>query len=167
MKFLQTGLLLGFVVISASGCSSTGKAKADDVGISHFGNTSGVAAPSDDASSNNSSSPLTQRIIYFVNDSNEIQPESLSVVNHHAAYLAANRGKSVVLEGHADERGSSEYNIAIGEQRAQTVGTLMKRQGVDESQIRLLSFGEEKAAVSGHDENAWRLNRRVEITYSE
>ena len=167
MKFLQTGLLLGFAVISATGCSATGKAKADGVGIGHVGNNSAVAAPSDDASSNDSNGPLTQRIIYFVNDSNEVLPESLSVVNHHAAYLAVNKSKSVVLEGHADERGSPEYNIALGEQSAQTVGTLMKRQGVGESQIRLLSFGEEKPAVSGHDENTWRLNRRVEITYSE
>ncbi len=96
MKFLQTGLLLGFAVISATGCSATGKAKADGVGIGHVGNNSAVAAPSDDASSNDSNGPLTQRIIYFVNDSNEVLPESLSVVNHHAAYLAVNKSKSVV-----------------------------------------------------------------------
>ena len=111
--------------------------------------------------------PLARRTVYFVYDSSEVQPEYLPVVNTHAGYLAANRGKAVVLEGHADERGSPEYNIALGEQRAQTVAKLMKLQGVADQQMQIVSLGEEKPAVSGHDETAWQQNRRVEIIYQD
>ena len=111
--------------------------------------------------------PLSKRVIYFVYDSSEVQPEYLSVINNHANYLASNKAVSVILDGHGDERGSPEYNVALGEQRARSVAKLMKLQGVADSQIQLVSYGEEKPAVTGHDENAWLQNRRVEITYPE
>ncbi|MDD5274204.1 MAG: OmpA family protein, partial [Methylovulum sp.] len=71
----------------------------------------------------------------------------------------------ITLEGHGDERGSREYNIALGEQRAKSVASIMKIQGVSESQISVVSYGEEKPAAFGNDESAWELNRRVEINY--
>jgi peptidoglycan-associated lipoprotein len=174
MKFLQTGVVLLLSAFFASGCGSsrtTNPYAAGDGGggaeIGGYGGGAWGAAQHGGASSDDPGGPLVKRIIYFIYDSNEIQPEYVLVINQHANYLVANKGKTVVLEGHADERGSPEYNIALGEQRAQSVAQLMKLQGVSDSQIQIISYGEEKAAVSGHDESAWQQNRRVEITYPE
>jgi len=82
-----------------------------------------------------------------------------------ARYLSERPGALVTLEGHADERGSREYNIALGEQRANAVRRLMSLLGAAGSQIRTISYGEERPAADGHDESAWGLNRRVEIIY--
>ena len=98
-------------------------------------------------------------------NSDEVMPEYKSVISTHAAYLAAHPDQTATLEGHADERGSSEYNIALSEQRAKSVARMMNLQGVSDSQVQVVSFGEEKPSVSGHDESAWQQNRRVEISY--
>ena len=107
-----------------------------------------------------------KRVIYFMYDSSEVMPEYVSVINAHANFLASNPGRTITLEGHADERGSSEYNIALGEQRARSVAKMMRLQGASDSQMQLVSFGEEKPAVQGSDESAYHQNRRVEISYS-
>jgi peptidoglycan-associated lipoprotein len=184
MKFVQTGVALFAAAIFAAGCSSSGRSKAygadggglggsdpgiakHDDGLGRNDSAAGAGTRYGRASPDDSSGPLAKRIIYFVYDSSEVQPEYLTVINNHADFLVTNKVKSVVLEGHADERGSPEYNIALGEQRAQSVAKLMKLQGVADSQIQIVSFGEEKPAVTGHDENAWQQNRRVEITYPE
>jgi peptidoglycan-associated lipoprotein len=111
------------------------------------------------------SSPLAKRVIYFQYDSYEVAPEYQSVVSSHANYLASHPEQDVVLEGHADERGSPEYNIALGEQRAKAVLRMMQLQGVGNGQVRIVSFGEEKPSDGGHDESSWQQNRRVEISY--
>jgi len=80
--------------------------------------------------------------------------------------LSSNPDVSVVLEGHADERGTREYNLALGERRAKAVEQLLVLQGVGQNQIQVISFGEERPVALGHDEEAWRLNRRVEFLYS-
>ena len=126
---------------------------------------SGSGYGSGDAALDDPSSPLSKRVVYFMYDSSEVMPEYVHVINDHAAFLSSNPGKTVVLEGHADERGSSEYNIALGEQRAKSVAKMMQLQGVSDSQIQVVSFGEEKPAVSGHDESAYQQNRRVELSY--
>jgi len=118
-----------------------------------------------DAALDDPSSPLFKRVIYFMYDSSEVMPEYITVINAHANYLASNPGKTAVLEGHADERGSPEYNIALAEQRAKAVAKMMRLQGVSDTQLQIVSFGEEKPAVSGHDEASWQQNRRVEIAY--
>ena len=115
---------------------------------------------------NDPSSPVSRRVIYFEYDSFEVLPEYVSVINAHAAYLTANNGRSVTLEGHADERGSSEYNVALGEQRARAVAKMLTVQGVSDDQIQIVSFGEEKPATGGHDDSSWQQNRRVELTYT-
>jgi peptidoglycan-associated lipoprotein len=107
-----------------------------------------------------------QRIIYFLYDSDEILPEYQPVVSAHAAYLAANPGREAVLEGHADERGSPEYNIALAERRAKAVQRALQLKGGADGQSRVVSYGEEKPADPGHDEAAYDHNRRVEISYS-
>lgn len=119
-----------------------------------------------DPALNDPSSPLSKRVIYFRYDSYEVLPEYQAVLKAHAGYLASHGGRSVALEGHADERGSPEYNIALGEQRAKAVSKMMQLQGVGAGQLQVVSFGEEKPAVSGHDESTWQQNRRVEISYS-
>jgi len=83
----------------------------------------------------------------------------------HATYMSANGGARVTLEGHADERGTREYNIALADRRAQSVKKLLLFQGASSSQITIISYGEEKPAALGHDEAAWKLNRRAELVY--
>ena len=109
--------------------------------------------------------PLSKQVIYFELDSSQIKQEFVPVVAAHAQYLASHPNQHVILAGHADERGSSEYNIALGEQRAKSVERMMRAQGVASSQLEVVSYGEEKPAVSGHDESAWGMNRRVEVGY--
>ncbi|MFO7788354.1 MAG: peptidoglycan-associated lipoprotein Pal [Halospina sp.] len=103
--------------------------------------------------------------IYFDFDSSEIRRESQSILEAHAAYLAEDDDASVVLEGHTDERGSREYNMALGERRAESVARFLRVNDVSEEQIETVSYGEEKPAVEGDDEEAWAENRRVEINY--
>jgi peptidoglycan-associated lipoprotein len=108
---------------------------------------------------------LATRTIYFDFDSAVIKGQGVDVVSAHAKYLAANPGARVRLEGNTDERGSREYNIGLGERRAQAVRQAMLLQGVQDSQITTVSYGEERPAVMGHNEAAWAKNRRVDIVY--
>ena len=110
-------------------------------------------------------SPLSVRTIYFEYDSSVLTDEGRFIVEAHAAYLANNPGMAVVLEGHADERGTREYNLARGERRATVIAELFQGLGIDPSAIRVVSYGEERAVALGHDDNAWAMNRRVEILY--
>lgn len=120
----------------------------------------------DVSSLNDPNSPLSQRVMYFDLDSSQIKDEDREIITVHAEFLAAHPEITVVLEGHADERGSREYNVALGEKRAKAVKQLMTLQGVTENQIQVISFGEERPVALGHEEDAWRLNRRVEILYT-
>jgi len=108
---------------------------------------------------------LSKRTVYFAFDSYSINSEERDVIIAHAQYLSSNSGEKVTLEGHADERGTREYNIALGERRANAVRQLMTLQGVASSQIDVVSFGEERPAAQGHNESAWSQNRRVEFIY--
>jgi peptidoglycan-associated lipoprotein len=108
---------------------------------------------------------LSNRTIYFDFDSSEIKSEYTSLVAAHAHYLTANPQVRIRLEGNTDERGSREYNIGLGERRAQAVRRALTLQGVPDGQITTVSYGEERPAVTGHTEEAWARNRRVEIVY--
>jgi len=108
---------------------------------------------------------LATRIVYFDFDSAVIAGQGIDVVAAHAKYLAANPQARVRLEGNTDERGSREYNIGLGDRRAQSVRRALLLQGVSEGQITTVSYGEERPADPGHDEAAWAKNRRVEIVY--
>jgi peptidoglycan-associated lipoprotein len=108
---------------------------------------------------------LSKRIIYFDFDRAELRSEDAAVVAAHSRYLSVNGGTRVRLEGHTDERGTREYNIGLGERRAQTVRRALLLQGAAESQVSTVSYGEERPAAAGSDEMAWRQNRRVEIVY--
>src|SRR5919107_1061721 len=104
-------------------------------------------------------------IIYFDYDRAEIKPEFVPIVTAHAKYLNTNSANKIRLEGHSDERGSREYNIGLGERRAQAVRRALMLQGVTEAQITTVSYGEERPAVQGSDEAAYAKNRRVELVY--
>ncbi len=108
---------------------------------------------------------LVKRIIYFDFDSSEITGEGTDVVAAHSKYLASHASTRVRLEGNTDDRGSREYNIGLGERRAQAVRRALLLQGASEPQIATVSYGAERPAVVGNDEAAWSKNRRVEIVY--
>jgi peptidoglycan-associated lipoprotein len=108
---------------------------------------------------------LEKRIVYFDFDRADIRADSQSVVAAHAAFLAKNPNQKVRLEGHADERGSREYNIGLGERRGQAVRRALLLQGVAEVQLSTVSYGEERPAAAGSDEQTYSMNRRVEIVY--
>ena len=114
---------------------------------------------------NDPASPLSQKIIYFGFDQSSVLPEYQQVVDNHAKYLIDYPEARVRLEGHADERGTREYNIALGERRAKAVRQLMLLQGVGADQISTISYGEELPSSLSHDEESWALNRRVELVY--
>ncbi len=109
--------------------------------------------------------PLSKQTIYFSHDSSQIRQQFVAVVAAHAQYLVSHPAQRVTLEGHTDELGSSEYNIALGEQRAKSVYRMMKVQGVSSQQLEIVSYGEEKPAAEGNGQVSWQLNRRVEIAY--
>lgn len=108
---------------------------------------------------------IEERVVYFDFDSAEVRADSREIVEANARYLLENSSATVVLEGHADERGTREYNIALGERRAESVRRLIIAYGVAPQQIRIVSYGEERPAVAGHDESTYAQNRRVEIVY--
>ena len=108
---------------------------------------------------------LSIKTIYFDYDSSELSDDDVEVIKHHGKYLALNSDASMRLEGHTDERGTREYNIALADRRAQSIKKLLLFQGASSSQITIISYGEEKPAALGHDEGAWKLNRRAELVY--
>ncbi len=112
-------------------------------------------------------SPLSKLIIYFDFDSAEILNADRPTIEAHAAYMAENPGSAVTLEGHTDERGSREYNLGLGERRSQSVRRVLVLLGAGGNQLQTVSYGEENPAREGHDESAWKYNRRVEIVYRE
>lgn len=108
---------------------------------------------------------LAERVIYFDFDSYEISSQYAAVIGAHARNLASSNPMKVRLEGHTDERGSREYNIGLGERRAQAVRRALMLQGAGDGQIVTVSYGEERPAQAGSEEAAWAKNRRVEIVY--
>lgn len=105
------------------------------------------------------------RVVYFDYDSFAIKPEFQALLDTHARYIRADRSKRIAIEGHTDERGGREYNLALGQKRAEAVRNALVLLGVPDSQLEAVSFGKEKPAVSGNDEAALAKNRRAEINY--
>ena len=163
-KFLLVGLLASFGVACTSTSETQTDATQQDVQTDTRTGAQDQAAIQSDPFTD-PSSPLSTTTIYFDFDSSEIKASDREIVLAHARYLADNADEKIVLEGHADERGTREYNIALGERRAKAVSLLMLLQGVAQSQIDIISFGEERPVALGHDESAWSVNRRVEILY--
>jgi len=110
-------------------------------------------------------SPLTTRLIYFEYNSAKIDDASLALLESHGDFISDNGDVQVRLEGHSDERGSREFNVALGDRRNQSVRRLLLFQGASTDQIKTVSYGEELPAIIGHNEEAWSKNRRVELIY--
>jgi peptidoglycan-associated lipoprotein len=167
--FVSTGILIATLALFA-GCKAKPPVAPEAPPAPTTSDTSGVdnsgaVAGDTDASMGPSGELLSKRIVYFDFDRADIRGDSQTVVAAHAAYLAKNPGQKVRLEGHADERGSREYNIGLGERRGQAVRRALALQGVAETQLSTVSYGEERPAAAGSDEQAYGLNRRVEIVY--
>jgi len=181
---MKSQLLIGLacVVLALGGCAS----KRPATPPSAAGPASGTAVPSSGATTSGMDSNsslmgaaaagaegiagpqeglLAKRLVYFDFDRAEIRADQVALVSAHAAYLASHPNARVRLEGNTDERGTREYNIGLGERRAQAVRRAMMLQGVSEGQIATVSYGAERPAVAGSDEAAWAQNRRVEIVY--
>lgn len=105
------------------------------------------------------------RLVYFDYDSFVIKPEFQSLIETHASFIKSDKSRKVVIEGHTDERGGREYNLALGQKRAEAVRRALGLLGVVDSQVEAVSFGKEKPAAQGNDESAWSKNRRAEISY--
>ena len=163
-------LMAGFLALA--GCSSPtvpdpdmsetapGDQGADTGSYDDTGVDDGTAVPDD------SYAGELANVIYFDFDSSEVRAEDTDTVAGHASMMSGKMNVNVRLEGHADERGSREYNIGLGERRAQAVRRLLLLQGVSAGQISTVSFGEERPAADGSSESAYAQNRRVEITYT-
>lgn len=108
---------------------------------------------------------LDRKVYYFDYDSSAINDNYKRALKAHANYLQSHAGAKMRVEGHTDERGSAEYNIALGERRAQAVARYMESQGAPAGQIVVVSYGREKPATQGHDESAWKFNRRAVLVY--
>ena len=147
----------GGTTVTSDQSKALGADASNAFGAAGAGGGAGVAGPN--------SPQLQNRTLYFDFDSSEIRSEYNALITAHARYLASSPTTRVRLEGNTDERGSREYNIGLGERRAQAVRRALMLQGVSETQITTVSYGEERPAVTGHTEESWSHNRRVEIVY--
>lgn len=156
--------LLGGVKSGKDGATTTQYSDGSSFSGQQFGNN-GLGANGLGPEFSDPSNPLSKHTIYFMYDSSQIQQDFISVIAAHSQYLLAHPQQRIILEGHADERGSAEYNIALSEQRGKSVYKLMKLHGVSDRQIEIVSYGEEKPDSDGMNSASWQLNRRVEIAY--
>jgi peptidoglycan-associated lipoprotein len=131
--------------------------------------TSAAPDPRDYTDARNFDNPqslLSKRVIYFDFDKSTVRPEFRDLISAHAAYMASSGSARVTLEGHADERGTREYNLGLGERRGNAVSGLLSAQGARGGQQSVVSYGEERPVCRVSDENCWGQNRRVEIVYT-
>jgi peptidoglycan-associated lipoprotein len=135
--------------------------KADGSGVAK----SGVTTVDLDKANRDAFMKSTTRTVYFDYDSFVIRSEFQSVIEAHAKFLKSDKARKVTLEGHTDERGGREYNLALGQKRAEAVRKALTLQGVADNQLEAVSFGKEKPAVLGNSEAALEKNRRTEISY--
>jgi peptidoglycan-associated lipoprotein len=171
LEFLMIKRSLWILALTAvlSACSSG--VKLSDVPVedknasSADGAQSSVAAVVSGKAGTQGVAPAGVNVVYFDYDSFALKPEARAVLERNAAHLQANKQFKVQLEGHTDERGGREYNLALGQKRAETVRRALTLLGVSDAQLEAVSFGKEKPAVSGSDESAFAKNRRVEIKY--
>lgn len=150
---------------AGAGSEVAGPADVSTRGAAGAGPGDARSLPGDAAAMDAGAMDAAARTIYFDFDSSDIRAEFTGIVAANARRLAGNAALRVRLEGHTDERGSREYNVALGERRAQAVRRALMLQGVADAQVATVSYGEERPAADGSDEATWALNRRVEIVY--
>lgn len=160
--------ICAFIMAFVVGCTSKGTNETTGSGDTNAGYENGVGVGTGDTGGFNGMSAeevaalRAIKTFYFNYDSSDLQPDSMRALDVHAHDLMQN-GQHVVLQGHTDERGTREYNMALGERRSNAVKRYLTMQGVSPSQLEVVSYGKERPAVSGHDESAWAKNRRVEM----
>ena len=170
MKTLRIVLTVAVLALTAVACSKNVKPTAPAPATAAPAQTAPTPPPAAPAAPQVSplddpNSPLAQRVVYFDFDKSDIKPEFLDTLTAHAKYLVANPTQKIRIEGYTDERGTVEYNIALGDRRAQAVRRFMLFQGVSADQITTVSYGEAHPADGGHDETAWAKNRRAVVVY--
>lgn len=174
--FAKNFVLVVIMAFGLAACASKPEIKPEGVDVGGAGSEAaaegmetgtidGMAISEDGSFGSYPGDPLSHRRIFFEYDSYNVEPAAQAVVEAHAQYLVSNPGVNITLEGHADERGTREYNLALGEKRAEAVAGLMTALGVERARITTTSYGEEKPLELGHNEAAWARNRRVELIY--
>ncbi|RLM32486.1 peptidoglycan-associated lipoprotein Pal [Brenneria salicis] len=161
------GLMLALPVLAVAACSSNKNADNDQSSMGAGSN--GMMDGSNTSSSEQARLQMQElqrnNIVYFDMDKYDIRSDFAQMLDAHAAFLRSNPSYKVTIEGHADERGTPEYNIALGERRANAVQMYLQGKGVSSDQISIVSYGKEKPAVLGHDEAAYAKNRRAVLVY--
>ncbi len=174
MKKILIGLSLAILLAACASKEPIKEAKVEErtptptTTVSPTATTQGTGTTSNAIKGDDLKNPnsiLSKRVIYFEYDQDTVKSEYAALIQAHANYLANNRGRKIRLEGHADERGSREYNMALGQRRADAVRKATSVLGVSNDRMETVSFGEDKPKATGHDESAWAQNRRVEIVY--
>jgi peptidoglycan-associated lipoprotein len=144
--------------------SSTGSQSAATSGTVGTGSGTGqIGTGTGTGTRTGSQSPDLKRSVYYEFDKYDVKPEYRALIENHARWLRANPQARLTIEGNTDERGSREYNVALGQRRAESVTKMMVLLGVKPEQIEAVSFGKEKPRVTGHDESAWAENRRSDF----
>src|SRR5512135_3220142 len=143
---------------------ATGAAESAQTATAPVAETAGEAATAPAAASAEAAMP-ENRSVFFPFDVDAVQPNDRATVQAHGEYLSKNKSAKVRVEGNADERGSSEYNLALGQRRANNVKKLLILSGAKASQIETISYGEEKPRCTEHNESCWSQNRRADIVY--
>jgi peptidoglycan-associated lipoprotein len=167
-KNLKTLLVCGAIMVLAA-CSSTRKnydeAAVDDANASYQDDARASGSGGEDGFNDQGGrgGQLSKRVYYFDFDSNIVHDEDKPAILANADYLIAHSNKSVIVEGHTDPRGSREYNIGLGERRAQAVAHILTARGVNPAQIRVVSYGSQKLASMGHSEADYQQDRRAVI----
>lgn len=164
------GLMLAVSFLAIAACSSHKSANNGDESAMGAGAGTGMDMNGNNASSDEQARLQMQElqrnnIVYFDLDKYDIRSEFAQMLDAHANFLRSNPSYKVTVEGHADERGTPEYNIALGERRANAVKMYLQGKGVSADQIAIVSYGKEKPAVLGHDEAAYAKNRRAVLVY--
>lgn len=182
MEYAKAYTLLTIAAALLAGCSSTPVAPAAAVPAPASarpaappappsGSSTAVSTPSADMTASvpaylDPRNPLsTQRSVYFDFDDYKLKSEYAAMVERHAKFLAASAALAIKIEGNADERGSAEYNVALGQRRAESVMKALRMLGVRDAQMEAVSWGDERPRAHGHDETAWAQNRRADLVY--
>ena len=195
-ELVRPWMIAGLLAIFVSACATSQEAIIEEDGTSVDGQSSSTGTISDDGSAGadatglsdddtvegivivdestmtaferleQTDGALASRTIYFEFNSAKLTSESIEILEIHGNFIAGNGDVKVRLEGHADERGSREYNIALGDRRAQSVRRVLLFQGASVDQVDTVSYGEEQPAMTDHTEESWGLNRRVELIYT-
>lgn len=164
-------LLALAITVSISACKTTEPADTTDDSASTPSDVTTSAAPdpndfTDPRNFDNADSLLSKRVVYFDFDKSDVKSEYRAIVAAHATYVSAHNTARVTLEGHADERGTREYNLGLGERRGNAVSGLLSAGGAMGEQLDTVSYGEERPVCRVSDESCWGQNRRVEIVYT-